>query len=769
MHRSLKISLLTIGGAVLSILAVLGFILTTFNNEDYRKSIIFLVNNLTDYQVEIAAPFNCSISPTPEFTAASLKLFRPGETDPLEFQDLKIKLVPTNLLRGQLRLITAGLIKEPKTLKWLLPKELLALESVRFTTDFITDSKTLNLLKIDVDGNNSRGLSLQISGTGLIEDFSAEQPFARLDLSIKVDAAASRPLQGYLPEKLPEMGPVKGSLRLIAISDRALAAKDIKLDFGRKDKLFLQTSGEIKNIPMDPDIINTGNDFHLDLQAANTAIIAERWNSYLPEIGPLRLTADFRGSKKKAQLENITFSNDNPSGIEVRINGNLAVADAKSNSGNILEKINLKAAIKAPAGAQLPGLSRNSAPGLKVPISGPLTTSFQLFGNQKEISLKNFSGNFGKTSLTAKLKALFSEKTPQITGEINIPTLFPDDFMNNLTSTPPAPEIKTADTEKLPNDKKPGALFSHQPLPRNWLHNFNCNIQLGVNKVADFQKNLKNLNLDVKMDDGRLQIDPATLLFEGGYARISLFIDDTGSTPQIRLECAVDDLDLTGLLTSLDIDSPISGKVTLHSQVSSRGISMHDLASKLDGNFGVVLEKGVIPNHLLKLVAIDVLGWSFSRTIMKEEYANINCCILSFEINQGLITSQAFIFDSKLLTITGAGTIDLTTETCDLTIFPREKRKFWATVTPVTITGSLQDPTVMAIPVKKAALLYGGVLLAPQFFLPAIGINYLWEMISKDGDSDQNPCLEYLHQQSQAPPENQPEKVPPPSRPVSRH
>jgi len=68
-------------------------------------------------------------------------------------------------------------------------------------------------------------------------------------------------------------------------------------------------------------------------------------------------------------------------------------------------------------------------------------------------------------------------------------------------------------------------------------------------------------------------------------------------------------------------------------------------------------------------------------------------------------------------------------------------------VTPVTIKGPLRDPDVRAIPVTSMAILSGGALLAPQFFLPAIGLNYLWEMVSKDRKGAKSPCFERLRQQ----------------------
>jgi len=645
--KKLKIPFLLAGSILLTITAVLGFILATFNNNDYRKSITLLVNNLTDYQIEIIEPFKCKISGTPTISAAQIKLLHPGISTPLEFKNLKLTIIPSAFLAGRLQMTISGQAKEPKTLKWLLPNELAAVDSINLNTELIVGLSALQLQGLEIEGTNPKGLFLKLNGKGLIEDFSAPQPFSELDLSIKVNAPESRMLQAYLPDNFPETGPVQGSLCLIAISPTTLAAKSINLTFGTKDHILLQTKGEIAVIPVAPGTINDGINF----------------------------------------------------------------------------KVNLKAA-----------------------KPGPLNLNFKISGNTQKINISELTGSFRQSTITANLESSFAGPRPQIKGKIIIPSLFPDDLLTLLPATQTEPETQKSNTEKLGKSKQtaPGPIFSRNPLPRNWLHSFDCDLSLNINSIADIQKGLKKLKLKVKIDNGILKVDPFTCVFDEGNARITLTINDRASIPAIEMESTIDDLNLTYILTYFDTSSPVAGKLTIHAKFSSQGISPHKMASNLSGNLGVALEEGVVPNHLLKLIAIDILGWSFSRTLMKNQYADINCCVLSFEIDQGVIEKQTFLLDSKNLTITGAGSIDLKNETCDLTILPKKKRKFWAIVTPVTIKGPLNNPKVIAIPVKKAALLYGGALFAPQFFLPAIGINYLWEMIYKDGGAENNPCLKYL-------------------------
>ncbi|MCK5915672.1 MAG: hypothetical protein KAG92_06005, partial [Deltaproteobacteria bacterium] len=258
---------------------------------------------------------------------------------------------------------------------------------------------------------------------------------------------------------------------------------------------------------------------------------------------------------------------------------------------------------------------------------------------------------------------------------------------------------------------------------------------------------ISNLNFAVKMKAGRLLADPATLVYKSGRADFSLLIDDSdpAAAPEVEVKGDVKELELKGLLEPLALDLHISGKLTARTELKSRGRSLDELATNLNGPFEVVLEKGQVPSQIMKLIAIDLLGWSFDKVLMQKRSVEIGCGILALEAQQGLLTIKTFIFESPNLITTGAGTVDLKNETCDLTIYPKQKREFLAMVNPVNIKGSLQDPQVIAIPFKSAALLYGGVLLAPQIFLPAIGLDYLWGKVSKDSKGSKSPCFEYLN------------------------
>ncbi|RLB69848.1 MAG: hypothetical protein DRH04_04510 [Deltaproteobacteria bacterium] len=754
MKKILKIFLLTVGGLLLLLVVAAGFLLATCDNDDYGRGLVFLVDQLTDYRLELGDSCSVNLSAAPAFSTATLKIFRPGHSESLSFRNVEITLFPAALLHGHVKVKVAGLVNEKKTLSWLLPRELYALNSVEFSGLVAIGPSMLKLQKIKARGRTSRGAVLELSGRGKINDFSAAQPFSSLDFLVKVASPVSTDFAGYLPDGLPELGPVHGTLRLAARSPRDLAVKDLQLDFAAGGAMHLRVEGKIAKIPVDPRVVNSGIDLDITLKAPQTASIATLVGLPLPELGPVQISASLRGSKKASQVRNFNMSAGIDDNLRLKAAGEFEFGDFTVGGPVPLRKINLEGVFNAPAGSEL--LSASAEKGWKVPSSGPLAATFQLHGDGKVIRLTEFSGRIGQSNLSAALELLLAGKRPRLSGLVTVQTVYLDDIFPRL-AIPLPEESEERNGDPLPvegkTDKKSSSrstvFFDQKPLPLLWLLRCGCDVDvdLSVARLLDAGQTeiLHNLDVAVKLENNVFSLDPVSFGYEGGYVKARLLIDDD-EVPSLSFAADADDLDLVQALRCVGLSSPLTGKVTLDADLHSRGKTVHELAANLGGRFEAALEEGRIPTHTLALVAVDLLGWSFNRTVMKRRYVDISCGVIGIQADQGVLTCKALL-DTPNVLVTGAGSIDLGSETCDLVLNPKKKRKFWAVVTPVTMKGPLRDPDVRAIPVASAAILSGGVLLAPQFFLPAIGLNYLWEMLSKDKSGVKSPCFERLRRQ----------------------
>ncbi len=672
-----------------------------------------------------------------------------GELDTFSFEDLTLHLGRNKQLDLQVsgsvedvmsldgvKVKLAGSISDEALLKWLLPVDLYAITDLTFDSDLSSEGKGWLISGVTAHGKNSKGLKVDMSGRGLLDDFSADQPFGELDLLIHIDSPDTASVQGYLIDDLPELGGAVGTVRLTAPSHKDLAVEDIDVRLGRDGELLVTGTGRIDKIPLDPKMRNTGIKLQLEATAVRTERMSYLFDEPLPEIGPVSLQILFSGSTLQSRVSGLQLK----AGIEgeffLKAEGGLEFGDLSLD--DYIKDIDLTIDFSSSPAALASLLNRDVKGVGSLKGAGKLTRDGEsgVFDGQVTV---------GKTEVAAHIRGAFGEERPRLQGTITIPFLSLADF----GFTPRHDEAKKSGgdrkkrVEVSKKSKKSSVLFSRELFPLDFLHEMDLSLVVKLHEIEEKKTVLDSIKIGLELQDGKLKIDPASFVFQGGYVKADFLLDTSVSPPQMDLNMIADDFDFAKILAYTSGTVPLEGNLNVYMDIDSSGSSPHELAANLNGSINMILENGRVPRHIIDLLAVDLLGWSVSRSIRKETYAIINCGIVSLQVDNGLVQSKAFLMDSSRLELKGGGTVDLGAETIDLQLYPKKKKKFWASVTPVHIKGSLAHPSVRAIPAKSAAIAAGGTILAPYIFLPAAGLNYLWETMSKDKDKGgKSPCMQ---------------------------
>jgi AsmA family protein len=149
------------------------------------------------------------------------------------------------------------------------------------------------------------------------------------------------------------------------------------------------------------------------------------------------------------------------------------------------------------------------------------------------------------------------------------------------------------------------------------------------------------------------------------------------------------------------------------------------------------METGVVHNEYIDLIAADLLnnlvpgGDDSGRT-------QLNCLVARFDVEDGVATSRALLFDTALTTTAGGGIIDLGKEEADLTIKPRPKdASLLSLAVPISVYGPLTD---LGFTLKKEEAILGlaGALLGSALLGP---VGLIVPFVSA-GAGDGNACVE---------------------------
>jgi len=118
---------------------------------------------------------------------------------------------------------------------------------------------------------------------------------------------------------------------------------------------------------------------------------------------------------------------------------------------------------------------------------------------------------------------------------------------------------------------------------------------------------------------------------------------------------------------------------------------------------------------------------------------DIRCAIGDFAVKDGLMHTNAFVFDTTVVNIQGGGQINLKNEGMDLTLKPEPKDRSIASLnSPLYIRGTFSAPTVAPDAGKLAAKGLGALIMG--------AINPLLAVLPlmKEGEDKDSPCRKLI-------------------------
>ncbi len=390
--------------------------------------------------------------------------------------------------------------------------------------------------------------------------------------------------------------------------------------------------------------------------------------------------------------------------------------------------IDLKISAKGESLADLGGLA-----GAELPPLGPYDVSARLKTDGDPISLTELAVKIGGSDLAGQATLALSGTRPAISGALSSQLLDLADFA--------PPGEAAGETAGEPAAEAGPYVFAEDPLPLDGLKAVDVDLKLNVATLRLQEKLvLEDLDLTLRLAGGRLQLAPLVARFANGSLEANVDLDSAKETPSLAVLVKGAGIDYGQLLKDMEIEDGVQGTLDLDIDLRGAGGSPRAIAAGLNGKTEIVSNEGVISNQLLKVVGVglsDVLG----PLMGGEEDAKLNCIVSRFNIERGLATSVAMIFDSEAFTVTGGGIVDLKTERLDLQLDTATRETSIASLAvPFNIGGTLKSPSFTPDPVGTAL---GAAKVVGMFVAPPLAIGSLIAEQSVSG-SGENACVAAL-------------------------
>jgi hypothetical protein len=325
----------------------------------------------------------------------------------------------------------------------------------------------------------------------------------------------------------------------------------------------------------------------------------------------------------------------------------------------------------------------------------PFSLSTRLSGNTDAFELGDIDVRLGESRAGGTLQIGLG-KPMTVSGALDSPYL---DLSRPFVKEEAPPESPAADS---------AFVFDDTPLARVADFGIDIDASLSVAEADLGNTQLYDVQVNVSLADGRLELAPFSLRGEhGGAFHGSAIVDNSGTEHGLEIKMDAQDLRL-GLSAAAGQDPDTYAPVELHLVLHGSGNTRRELASSLDGRFRAYAGSGLIASSGVNILFSDFLTELFQALdpmAESSEYSRMDCSVIAADIVAGNVAVEPTILHFEGLTIISKGTIDLRSEKVNLS-FNTKPRKGLG-ITPGTVINTL--------------IKVGGTLKAPAIELDPAG------------------------------------------------
>lgn len=360
--------------------------------------------------------------------------------------------------------------------------------------------------------------------------------------------------------------------------------------------------------------------------------------------------------------------------------------------------------------------------GVALPGTSPYVTRGRLLREDGAIRYQDFTAKVGESDLSGTIEVETSGERPFMKGDLHARVL-------NLADL--GPLVGTGGAEKK---QQKGVLPDAPFSPERWGSvDADVSINAGTIKRPE-QLPIEKLGARIQMKDRVLTLNPLEFGIAGGRLAGPVRLDGTGETIHADVKMRIDGLQLAKLFPTIKQNQASVGTLTGLVQLAGTGNSVSRMLGSANGAIGAYMDGGRISRFMMELVALDL--WDAAKVKLQgDEPIDIRCAIADFGVKKGVMSTNAFVFDTSVVLVEGGGTVNLQNEAMDLKLDPKPKDSSLASLnSPLFVQGTFSDPKVSPDVGKLAAKGVGAVLMG--IINPVLAVLPLF----KEGKAEDSNC-----------------------------
>lgn len=357
--------------------------------------------------------------------------------------------------------------------------------------------------------------------------------------------------------------------------------------------------------------------------------------------------------------------------------------------------------------------------GIAFPDTSPYDTAGRLVRTDHVWRYEDFSGKVGKSDLAGTFEFRRQEPRPFMKAELKSGLLNFADL---------GPLVGTTEPSK-------SGVLPDRPFDTARWDSVDADVTLKAGKIErPAQLPLEALGARIQMKDRVLSLQPLEFGIAGGKLAGTIRLDGSKDPIAAAVKMRVRNLKLAQLFPTVEQAKGSLGDVDGLIELAGRGNSVAAMLGSSSGKVGMFIDEGQISQFLMELAALDL--WDVAKLAIKgDEPVKIRCAIADFAVKGGVMQANALVFDTEVVNIGGAGSINLKSEQMDITLKPEPKDSSIASLnSPLYLRGTFSKPDVGPDTGKLAAKGAGALLMG--ILSPLLAVIPLLE----EGKGKDSPC-----------------------------
>ncbi|HEY8157627.1 MAG TPA: AsmA family protein [Methylobacter sp.] len=361
-------------------------------------------------------------------------------------------------------------------------------------------------------------------------------------------------------------------------------------------------------------------------------------------------------------------------------------------------------------------------------ISGHLEKKHDIWEFQK------FKGKVGDSDLSGDLFYDTKREPGFVKANLVSELLQMDDLAGFIGATPSKGTLSPEQKAQAEREKSNPRLLPDVPIDLTRLRATDMETRFKGKKITGTKFPFTDLDIGFNLKEGVLRLEPFNFGIATGIISGSLILDGQQDVPQVQSDLMLKRLSLKQFFKDPKFESLAAGYFGGQFKIKGNGRSLAEVLATSNGRIILLMSGGKISLLIVEAAGLD-LGQATPLLLGKDKSTDIRCVIGDFKDENGLLTSEIFVFDTTDSKLNGKARINLKDETIDAKVEAHPKDfSVGSARTPITVTGHLKKPTIGLDPKELAARVASAAVLG-AFLTPVAAIIPFIELgLGKDSD-----------------------------------